>query len=113
MGHIRAVSNAHHCYWVSKDLAIFILDTLLLQHLRLPDAELDGAARSVETHGPLAPRAPGQLQGKAMELASIKEQVGRQSRVARHARGRCGGAAHSRGDAADPVGVVCGRSCGC
>ena len=33
MGHIRAVSNAHHCYWWSKDLSLFILDTILEQRL--------------------------------------------------------------------------------
>ncbi len=38
MGHIRAVSNAHYCYWWSKDLSLFIIETILAQRLELSGA---------------------------------------------------------------------------
>ncbi len=76
MGHIRAISNAHHCYWLSRDLSLFILDTILTQKLCLQDSALDAAARAIEESGPRAPRGEPHTADWAMEVLSVKEQVG-------------------------------------
>mmetsp|Transcript_3592 Transcript_3592/g.12638 ORF Transcript_3592/g.12638 Transcript_3592/m.12638 type:complete len:87 (+) Transcript_3592:368-628(+) len=59
MGHLRAISQAHYCYWLSKDLSLFILDQILHQQLYLQDVEVLQDVKDVELHGPRAPRGGG------------------------------------------------------
>jgi len=55
MGHLRAISQAHYCYWTSKDLAIFVLDAILHQKL-YADPSLEMSLRDIEHHGMRGPR---------------------------------------------------------
>ncbi len=48
MGHIRAIWQAHYCYWLSKDLGLFILDAMLDQRLYSPESSLDYSIRAIE-----------------------------------------------------------------
>ena len=58
MGHIRAISQAHYCYWLSKDLGLFILDAMLHERLYSVESSLDYSIRAIEVR-PLrsSPRA--------------------------------------------------------
>ena len=92
--------QAHYCYWLSKDLALFILDAILDQKLNCPDSDtnLAGDIREMDTHGLKGPRGrhspPGSntsppaggagsdaermrmdAEGWASEVLAIKEQV--------------------------------------
>jgi len=83
MGHVRAIAQAHYCYWFSKDLSMFIIHTLLNQKLYGHDSTQAVTSQQAEAAGPKAPRGQrlenplraAEAERHAQELLTLKEQV--------------------------------------